>query len=155
MKYKKHLETSEAPLSPKQFCAMQLDYDVSNGAKQEFKDECNINFILKNYQKTGVITHLSDKLPMFGNVEDVDLQEAMNTMIEAENVFMKLPAKLRKEFDNDPVKFIEAAQSQDKNEILDKYGMYDKPKPEVIRKVEVVNTKNSANNDDLTTKNAE
>lgn len=154
--YRKHLEDKEVvqKLKPKDFVMTDASpsEEAGFGAKQEFKDECNINFVLRNYKKTGVLTHLSDKIPMYGEVKDMDLQTAMNVMIEAQDTFMKLPAACRKEFDHDPLKFIEAAQSVEKHPILEKHGLYDKPKEVPVTKVEVVNPP-SAKNDDLTTNN--
>lgn len=80
-------------------------------AKQAFKQECDINNILKRYEKTGLVTHLArhggryEELP-----SDVDFQTALNTLMKAEEAFASLPAKIRRRFDNDPAAFLAFVQ---------------------------------------------
>lgn len=83
--------------------------------RQEFAEECDINVIMERYERTGVIDHTSNRAPFYFNYEgDIpDLQTAMQIRIDAERAFMTLPAKVRKEFDNDPVKFVEFATDPD------------------------------------------
>jgi len=79
--------------------------------KQSFKDECDINNIVKRFEATGIIDHINQAhakglytdLP-----EALDLQTGLNMIAQAEAAFMALPAAARSEFDNDPVKFVEA-----------------------------------------------
>lgn len=75
-------------------------------AVQASKDECDINTIINKYLRTGEPpgqrTGVYMDAAQFG-----DLHTAMNTVIEAENMFMALPADIRKHFDNDPVKLVE------------------------------------------------
>lgn len=75
--------------------------------KQEFTDECNVNNILKKYEKTGLIDHLNRYQGQYGDVAlAVDYQEALNTVMEAEEMFMSLPSSIRNRFDNDPAAFL-------------------------------------------------
>ena len=73
----------------------------------EFQDECDINNILKDVLRVGSTAHLSASEPQYGVQSNITYQEALNTVIEAEAQFNELPAKARKEFGNDPVKFME------------------------------------------------
>lgn len=142
--------TSNPELTAKEFCKIDASASEENGlgAKQEFRDDCDINHILKSYKKTGVLQTLNGKTPMFEDVEAIDLQEAMNITIEAEKTFMQLPAILRKEFDHSPLEFLKAAQQQEKHPVLEKHGMY-KPEKQKPKPQEVVVVSN--NNDDKTT----
>lgn len=78
--------------------------------KQEFRDECDINNILKQYKLTGQIRHISEKAAM-GAYQDlpdpIDFQDAMNLVIASEESFATLPAHVRDRFGNDPVQFLE------------------------------------------------
>lgn len=70
--------------------------------QQQFVEDCDINVILQRYMKNGSDPRLPTE-GMFGDFTNLpDLQTAMNTVIEAEEAFGGLPAKVRKEFDNDP-----------------------------------------------------
>ena len=54
--------------------------------------------------------------PVYGDVTDLKtFQEAKNVFIEAEKAFMSLDAKVRKEFDNDPAKFLDFMDNLDEN----------------------------------------
>lgn len=86
--------------------------------KQEFKTECDINVIMDRYQVMG--TPLIDPMtmrsgePMFGDFSEIpNLQDAQNKLIEAENMFMQLPSKIRQKFDNNPIEFVNYCQKQE------------------------------------------
>lgn len=71
--------------------------------KQSHKAECDINTILKQYQKTGILTHISKASANYQDLpSDLDYQHALNIVIEAEQAFSELPAKIRDRFKNDP-----------------------------------------------------
>lgn len=74
--------------------------------KQAFKDETNINFILAKFQKTGVIEHQAKYQGQYGEFLAVDYHTAMNVVLEAQEMFESVPSNIRKEFDNDPGKFL-------------------------------------------------
>jgi len=73
---------------------------------QSFKDECDINRILSSYAMTGQITHLNPKPPQWGDVQAVDFQTAMQTVVDARASFDTLPAKVRDRFRNDPAQLL-------------------------------------------------
>lgn len=82
--------------------------------RQEFADECNINTIMAQYEKTGVVSHINQAPVRYLDLGDVpDLAQAMAIVDEAKAAFMKLPAAARREFDNDPVKFVQAIEGGD------------------------------------------
>lgn len=82
--------------------------DVSM-TKQSCKDECDINKILKQYQRTGIITHISQQEARYVDLpSNVDYQFSMNTIMEAQDAFASLPAVVRDYFGNDPEKFLAA-----------------------------------------------
>jgi len=78
--------------------------------KQSFAAECDINNILKQYKKTGMIQHINAQAQS-GRYMDLpdesDFQTALNTVMEAEAAFASLPSKLRQRFGNDPAEFLE------------------------------------------------
>lgn len=76
--------------------------------KQEFSAECDINNVMKRYQKSGVIEHRSSYEGRYGDFLDApDYQTAANAIIAADEMFASLPSTVRREFDNDPVRFLE------------------------------------------------
>lgn len=81
--------------------------------RQEFADECDINSIMARYETNGLLpSHVNPVSGQYLDLSDVpDLRSAIDLMRNAEAAFMRLPASARREFDNDPVKFVEFAQS--------------------------------------------
>lgn len=108
-----------------------LDLGVTEVTKQSHKDECDINRILKQYQKTGLITHVQSARPTYTDLpNDIDFQSAMNTIIKANDVFADLPAKVRAAFDNDPATFLAAFDDPSQAEKLREYGLLNPLAPE-------------------------
>lgn len=74
---------------------------------QSFKDSCDINNIMKKYQRTGVIDHINVYEPQYGEVDGTTFTEAMQTVANATTMFMDLPGRVREAFDHDPAKFLD------------------------------------------------
>lgn len=75
--------------------------------KQSFKDECDINNIMKRYQATGIIDHVRDASPQYLDATTFDFQSAQNIIAEANSIFAAMPSQLRDRFHNDPVELLE------------------------------------------------
>jgi len=85
---------------------VQLDNFDEGATHQSFKDECDINNIIKKYKRTGVLTHVTSAVGQYGDYSSVpDFHEAMNIVARAQQEFELLPAALRKRFANDPAQF--------------------------------------------------
>jgi phage internal scaffolding protein len=70
--------------------------------KQSFKQETDINHIVKMFGVTGKVP-VTPIEPQYGDFSGVsDYHSAMNQINAANEVFMALPAKLRAKFDHDP-----------------------------------------------------
>lgn len=83
--------------------------DRTERTKQSFKDQCDINKIIRQYVRSGVVQHLSDSLGGYGDVSEIgDYREALHRVMEAERVFGALPADIRAHFGNDPAALLDA-----------------------------------------------
>lgn len=76
-------------------------------AKQSFRKEADINFLMSRYQKTGVLVDPvmmpNGRRPFYGDFTQVgDFHALQNTLILARNEFARLPAEVRDRFGNDP-----------------------------------------------------
>lgn len=92
--------------------------------RQEFAEECDINTLMERYEKSGVISHVNRAQPIYMDMTDLpDLREGLDIMREATTAFMALPAKVRREFDHDPVKFVEFAGNKDNLERMREWGL--------------------------------
>jgi len=72
--------------------------------KQAFKEECDINEILKRAQNgQDISTSINARVARYGDVSDItDYRDAVETVKRAEGYFMDLPADVREKFHNDP-----------------------------------------------------
>lgn len=92
-------------------------------AQQAFKDEVDINSILKKYKITGRMP-VSVNLPSYGDFSGVsDYRSAAEAMRRASNAFMELPAEVRKRFSNDPQEFLDFSSNPDNVGELRKMGL--------------------------------
>jgi phage internal scaffolding protein len=74
--------------------------------QQNLKGECDINNIVAKHKATGIITHVKSQPPQYIDCPSVSYQEACNLVLQAEESFASLPAKLRDRFKNDPASFL-------------------------------------------------
>lgn len=92
--------------------------------RQEFAEECDINTIMKRYQATGVVSHVDPRQPFYLPEGPVpDLMTALQVMKDAETAFMSLPAEVRREFDNDAMKFVEFASDKENLDQMREWGL--------------------------------
>lgn len=98
--------------------------------KQEFKDECDINNILRQYVTTGTFTHINRRQPQYGYVDGHDFMDAMRIVTEGQNMFADLPSHIRKRFGNDPAEFLAFVQNPDNAAEMASMGLREAPAPE-------------------------
>lgn len=91
--------------------------------EQSHKQMCEINNILRKYQKTGVIEHVNKHKPSYGFASSVQFQEAMETVTVAQQMFDDLPSGLRNRFSNDPAQFLDFVQNPENEEEMIKMGL--------------------------------
>jgi len=104
---------------------VQQEVGEKSMTRQEMAEECDINAIMKRYEKTGMIPVDSHGVPQYLDLTMTpdNLMQAMDLMIEAEASFMLLPAETRKEFDNDAMRFVEFASNPDNVERMRTWGL--------------------------------
>ncbi len=81
--------------------------------KQAFKNQCDINTILKKAQKTGAISHLAKHEASYGDFTGFDFFEAQMKIAKATEIFDELPSEIRREFNNEPRQFFEYANKDE------------------------------------------
>lgn len=112
--------------------------------KQEFVSESDINNILKQYSKTGVLRHVranAEQGSYMDLPDPIDYQDAMNAVIAGNRAFESLPSALRNRFANDPAKFLEFMADPANQDEAIRLGLAidtRQPEPPPMR-VEVVN----------------
>lgn len=123
-------DTNKASAEGALFCDPNNPED--NYTQQSFKEECDINTIVRRFGLTGQLPD-NVRVPQYGDFTGVtDYQSALNAVMQADAQFMELPAKLREQFNNDPqelLAFMEDPNNLDKAREL---GLVNKP-PEKTR----------------------
>ena len=100
--------------------------DVSGESltKQSFKDECDINNIMRKYEQTGVLMHARQHMGQYGDFLGApEYHEAMNAIVLADEMFMSLPSKVRAKFGNDPAAFLAFVQDEKNSEEMRELGL--------------------------------
>lgn len=99
--------------------------DDDGMTRQEFKDECDINILLAQYEKTGQLNHFNPRSPQYFDATGLpaDYLQSMMMIREAGEAFMRLPAAVRKTFDNDPEAFVAFAADPDNLEQMREWGL--------------------------------
>lgn len=107
-----------------------IEFTEPSMTEQHFKQECDINYIVQQYQTTGVMPQ-GDRQPLFGDFAEfpTDLQASMAMYDEAQDRFMQLDARLRKEFDNDPAQLLAFLHDDKNRDRAIELGLIERPAP--------------------------
>lgn len=110
--------------------------DTPSLTVQEFAHDCDINNLMAQYERTGVLNHYNRGTPEYMDLSDVpDLRQALDQLEIAQTAFMRLPAAVRREFDNDAAKFVEFAQDRENLPQMRTWGLAEPlpPEPPIVR----------------------
>ncbi|AXH77264.1 MAG: internal scaffolding protein [Microviridae sp.] len=110
------------PYSPNKHPGMTFPKN-SEYTKQEFKNECDINVIMAQYQYSGEIPNLNTMQPVYQDCTGLDYMEHMNKIVEANNLFADLPSKIRNRFNNDPALFLDFVHDENNRSELQSMGL--------------------------------
>lgn len=121
----------------RKFPRLQTVIEGKSMTQQEFKEECDVNNILKRYKQTGNLELLNRTNGKFLDVSDSGTyQEAMNIVVQAQQTFDQLPSDLRKKLANDPTRLLEIVeQAELGNEDATKFLIANKLGTERIKEV--------------------
>lgn len=97
--------------------------DLPSMTRQSFKEESDINFIIRQYLQTGAESHLNKYQGQYGEFLEMDYHAAMNAVIMADQMFESVPSDIRARFGNDPGAFLEFVQDPNNKAELQKLGL--------------------------------
>lgn len=101
-----------------------MDFFEPSKTRQEFAEECDINTLMARYEAGGAITHVNKAMPVYMDVTQLpDMRGYLDIMREASTAFFSLPANVRREFDNDPQKFVDFAQAPENIDRMRGWGL--------------------------------
>lgn len=97
---------------------------------QSFKDEADINTIVKRFMITGQMPEA--RMPSFGDFTGVnDFRTAVDAVLLAEKEFLKLPGRVRARFGNDPQNMMEFLSDLANEKEAQELGLMKKPEVQV------------------------
>ena len=107
---------------------VQKYFTEPSRTKQAFKQECDINHIMKKFKKVAGSEFLNQYQGYLGGQfgdfsEVVDYRTALDQINRSKAVFEALPSVLRKRFDNDPAKFLDFVQDSNNSKELVEMGL--------------------------------
>lgn len=106
-------------------CSLKLNKTVKTD--QSYKNLCDINLIVSNYNKTGVLSHVKSNLPTYmDHTEIPSLMEAHAIVRDAQAAFMELPSQIRKLMDHNPKNLESFIQNPENRDLLEKNGILEK-----------------------------
>ncbi len=91
--------------------------------KQSFTDECDINSIMRRFQKTGALDHVKNHQQNYGFATSEDFTSSMQLVATAQSMFNELPSTIRKEFNNEPGQFLDFVQNPENAQKLEEMGL--------------------------------
>lgn len=95
--------------------------------QQEFKDECDINVIMRRYARSGQLPQLNLQ-GVYGDFSEVpDYMEALNTVLHAQESFSDLPSELRERFNHNPGALLQFLGNPSNREEAIKLGLVNAP----------------------------
>lgn len=106
-----------------------LKCEDESRAQQSFKDECDINEIVRRFGLTGELPG-DFKMPQSGDFTFVtDYKSALDMVRAADEEFRRLPAEVRDRFMNDPGRLIEFVEDEKNRVEAEKLGLLKAPPP--------------------------
>lgn len=78
------------------------DGNIIYFTEQSHKNQCDVNKIIRKYDRNGIINHVSKFEAQFGDVSGLEFKSAQDKVIQAKAMFNELPSSIRKRFQNNP-----------------------------------------------------
>nr|UXQ88008.1 MAG: internal scaffolding protein [Microvirus sp.] len=103
----------------------RVDFSDDIGrTEQAHKTDVDIHHIMKQYKKTGVLTHVNQHQGTYGDyAEAPDYSQAQNIIADAKSLFESVPSHIRSDMNNDPQQFVNFMQNPKNREEIEAYGL--------------------------------
>lgn len=106
----------------------KLDGFEQSKTDQSYKKQCDVNILVKQYRKTGVMPQGRGYNGKYGDFSEVPtLEEAFNAVKRAQESFQELPAGIRKLMDNDASKLEIWLSDVNNRDLAIEHGLLNKP----------------------------
>lgn len=107
--------------------------------QQQFRDDTDVNLILKRHEATGDLIHLAPSEGRYGDFDtNLDYQTALNRVADAQRDFAALPAEVRFRMNNDPGELLAFMGDPENQDEAVKLGLVKAPIELVVPAVDPV-----------------
>lgn len=94
---------------------------------QSYKKMCDINEIIAQYRRTGMLPHMKQKQPMYVDTTELpNFLEAFSIVQEAKDLFYELPSDVRKLMNHDPSQLESFIKDEENKDICIKHNLFTK-----------------------------
>lgn len=101
-----------------------VKFVMASRTRQEFAQESDLNNIMAKYAAGLAPIPTGNRMPMYGDFSEIpDYATALQRVIKADELFMQLPAKLRRRFDDDPQALLDFLQDENNRDEAIKLGL--------------------------------
>lgn len=101
-----------------------LVFEGPGRTHQEFREDSDINVIVRRWKSTGMPPVVTLHRPLYGDFTgSTDYQEQLDQVMAAQERFMELPAEVRAAVDNDPAAFLAAMETPEGRSYLAASGL--------------------------------
>lgn len=106
----------------------QISFAEDTGrTQQSFREEANINNIMRKWNATGKIDHLAQGKPKYGDFSTVyDYKTAQDAINESNATFADLPAEIREKMGYSPAELLRFLDNEDNYEEALELGLVNK-----------------------------
>lgn len=98
--------------------------------QQNHKRECDVNYIVAKYDKTGIIDKVQSIEARYGDVTGADFRKAQDLYLNASNMFEQMPKEIKKRFRQNAGDFLEFMENPENREEAIKLGLIAKDSDE-------------------------
>ena len=121
----KHIESANRPRK-----RVTADCTKGDRTHQSFKDECDINQVMKRYRLSGTVPQhqIPPDYTDYSNLGDY--QDALNLVAQAQSMFEDLPFELRKRFNHTAQNMLEFCSDPDNQAEAIRLGIANEVQPE-------------------------
>jgi len=123
------LAENNPELTREELEALQANKKYEDGmTKQSFLPQTDVNAIIERHTRMGTLSHLEQWGGQYGDLTGFNFQDAQNQIAKANSMFEKLPAEIRREFNQDPEQFFEYVNDpENKDDLATKLPALAKP----------------------------
>jgi len=114
--------------------ASGFDFGGESRTQQQFREECDINTIVRRFGITGQVP-VSVAVPLNGDfVNALDFRQSLDVIVRAREAFDQMPSNVRSRFHNDAAEFLDFVSDESNRDEARKLGLLVPPvaPPEVV-----------------------